>query len=92
MLDLDATLAYDEAEQAEEVPPSTPVSPSVGPFSVPGVPDNSDEVPEPSTRELEPLTPPSCQSLDSDTAGRVIIGNLVLHPHNLLYPPLQILR
>ena len=69
MLDLDTTLAYDEAEQAEEVPPSTLVSPSVGPFSTPGVPDDSDEVPEPSTRELEPLTLPSCQSLDSDTAG-----------------------
>ena len=51
------------------MPPSTPVSPSVGPFSTPGVPDYSEEVPEPSTRESEPLTLPSCQFLDSDTAG-----------------------
>ena len=68
MLDLDTTLAYDEAEQAEEVPPTTPVSPAVGPFSTPGVPDDS-EVPKPSTRESEPLTPPSCQSLDSNPTG-----------------------
>ena len=66
IITFDTTLAYDEAEQAEKAPSSTPVSSSVSPSSTA---DDSDEVPEPSTRELELLTPPSCQSLDSDTTG-----------------------
>ena len=67
MLDLDTTLAYDEVEQTEELSFSTPVSSSVGPSPTP---DDSDKVPEISTRELESLTHPSCQSLDFDTTGK----------------------
>ena len=49
MLDLDTTIAYDEAEQAEEPPSSTPFSPSIGPLFTP---DESSEVLEAPASEI----------------------------------------
>ena len=66
MLDLDTTIAYDEAEQEEEVPSSTPLSPSVGPLSAP---EESRDLLDNSISKPESVTPPSCQSIDASTIG-----------------------
>ena len=67
MLDLDTTIAYDEAEQIEEIPSSTPLSSSVDPLLIP---DDSSEVLDTPASESDPVTPPSCQSTDSDNLGK----------------------
>ena len=62
MLDLDTTIAYDEAEQDEGMPSSTPLSPSIGPLFLP----ESSEVLDNPCSEPYLVTPPICQSTDSD--------------------------
>ena len=66
MLDLDTTIAYDEAEQIEEMPSSTPLSSSVDPLLIP---DDSSEVLDTPASESDPVTPPSCRSTDSNNIG-----------------------
>ena len=69
MLDLDTTIAYDEAEQDEEMPSSTPLD-------TPGCPlfteDELSEAVETQDSESIPLTPLSCESTDSDNIGEGI--------------------
>ena len=65
-LDLETTIAYDEAEQEEEVPSSTPLSLSVGPLSAP---EESRDLLDNSISKPEYVTPPSCQSLDASILG-----------------------
>ena len=63
MLDLDTTIAYDEAEQDEEMPSSTPLDNSSNPhFSE----DESSEAVDTQDSEPIPLAPLSCESTDSD--------------------------
>ena len=63
MLDLDTTIAYDEAEQDEEMPSSTPLDTSSSPLFTE---DESSEAVETQDSESIPLTPLSCESTDSD--------------------------
>ena len=63
MLDLDTTIAYDEAEKDEEMPSSTPLDTSSSPLFTE---DESSEVLDTQDSESTPLTPLSCESTDSD--------------------------
>ena len=63
MLDLNTTMAYDEAEQDEEMPSSTPLDTS---SSTLFTEDESSEVLDTQDSESTPLTPLSCESTDSD--------------------------
>ena len=69
MLDLDTTIAYDEAEQDEEMPSSTPLDTSSSSLFTE---DESSEAVETQDSESIPLTPLSCESTDSDNIGEGI--------------------
>ena len=70
MLDLDTTIAYDEAEQDEEIPLSTPFDTSSSPLFTED--ESSEAVETPDSKSI-PLTPLSCESTDSDNSGEGII-------------------
>ena len=69
MLDLDTTIAYDEAEQDEEMPSSTPLDNSSSPLFTE---DESSEAVDTQDSESILLTPMSCESTDSDNIGEGI--------------------
>ena len=69
MLDLDTTIAYDEAEQDEEMPSSTTLGTSSSPLFTE---DESSEAVDTQDSESTPLTPLSCESTDSDNIGEGI--------------------
>ena len=67
MLDLDTTIAYDEAEQDEEMPSSTPLDTSSSPLFT-----ESSEVLDTQDSESTPSTLLSCESTDADNIGEGI--------------------
>ena len=69
MLDLDTTIAYDEAEQDEEMPSSTPLDTSSSPLFTE---DEASEAVDTQDSESIPLTPLSCESADFDNIGKGI--------------------
>ena len=89
MLDLDTTIAYDEAEQDNEMPSSTPSDTSSSPLFTE---DESSEVLDTQDSESTASTPLSCESTDSDNIGEGVSQEPGPQPPAPLYPPLLILR